>query len=186
MASTIRLTLRSAIRAAIFLFPVVSSAQPAPLATSLPTVLPRIELSENARVTLDGTLDEAVWQQVSPFDGMRVIKPDTLAEASLETRTYIFYNERGLYVGVQNEQSPQTLVARMSSRDQDLERDAFVLAIDPSGSGLYGYLMQINLGDTVNDGTILPERQIALQWDGPWNARTAETEQGWSAEIFIP
>ncbi|MDO8273015.1 MAG: DUF5916 domain-containing protein [Gammaproteobacteria bacterium] len=160
--------------------------QSAQMATALPAALPRIELSEEARVTLDGELNESVWQQVPPFDGMRVTKPDTLAEASLDTRTYIFYNERGLYVGIQNEQAPETLVARMSSRDQDLERDAFVLAIDPSGSGLYGYLMQINLGDTVNDGTILPERQIALQWDGPWNARTAETEQGWSAEIFIP
>ncbi|MDP1931241.1 MAG: DUF5916 domain-containing protein [Gammaproteobacteria bacterium] len=147
--------------------------------------LSRIAQSE-VSIELDGNLTEAIWRQVTPFDDMLVIRPDTLAGTSLNTTVSIFYTERGIYVGVDNQQPPQTRVARMSSRDRDLERDAFVFAIDPSGTGLYGYLMQINLGDTLNDGTILPERQINLQWDGPWNARTAETDQGWSAEIFIP
>lgn len=150
-----------------------------------PPALPYFEQAV-ADITLDGVPDEAIWQQVAPFDGMRVIRPDTLATPSLQTQTRFLYTERGLYVAVHNEQSPETLIARMSSRDQDLERDAFVLGLDPSGSGLYGYLLQINLGDTLNDGTILPERQINQQWDGPWNARTAVSADGWTAEIYVP
>jgi len=126
----------------------VDSNQSAQMATALPAALPRIELSEEARVTLDGELNEAVWQQVPPFDGMRVTKPDTLAEASLDTRTYVFYNERGLYVGVHNEQSPETLVARMSSRDQDLERDAFVLDPDYAKMVVLRPYQQIELAKT--------------------------------------
>ena len=38
----------------------------------------------------------------------------------------------------------------------------------------------------MTDGTILPERQFNLQWDGTWNGRTSELENGWSAEIYIP
>jgi hypothetical protein len=168
--------------AALFLTPVTLLAQNA---EAPPAELPRFEHA-TAGITLDGVPDEAVWQQVAPFDGMRVIRPDTLATPALQTLTRFFYTERGLYVAVHNQQAPDTLIARMSSRDQDLERDAFVLGLDPSGSGLYGYLLQINLGDTLNDGTILPERQINLQWDGPWNARTAATADGWTAEIFVP
>ncbi len=64
-----------------------------------------------SRIRLDGVLDEAVWQTVPVIDGMKVIQPDTLEDAPLETHTRIFYNERGLYVGVKNFQDPSTLIA---------------------------------------------------------------------------
>lgn len=147
--------------------------------------LTRIPQSE-AQITLDGVLDEPAWQRVPIIDDMRVIQPDTLVPASLETHTKIFYNSRGLYVGVMNYQDPETLVARMSSRDSGVQRDGFVLSVDPSGDGLYGYFLRINLGGTFSDGTILPERQINRQWDGPWDAVTREVEDGWVAEYFIP
>lgn len=147
--------------------------------------LTRIPQSE-AQITLDGVLDEAVWQRVPIIDNMRVIQPDTLEAASLETHTRIFYNSRGMYVGVMNYQDPATLVSRMSSRDSGVQRDGFVISIDPSGQGLYGYFLRINLGGTLSDGTILPERQINRQWDGPWNAIARETDEGWVAEMYIP
>ena len=147
--------------------------------------LTRIPQNE-AQITLDGVLDEPAWQRVPIIDDMRVIQPDTLVPASLETHTKIFYNSRGLYVGVMNYQDPDTLVARMSSRDSGVQRDGFVLSVDPSGEGLYGYFLRINLGGTFSDGTILPERQINRQWDGPWDAVTREVEDGWVAEYFIP
>jgi len=141
---------------------------------------------DEAQIRLDGDLDEAVWQSIPAIDGMRVVIPDTLAEASLSTETRIFYTERGIYVGVMNHQDPQTLVARMTSRDTRLERDGFVINIDPSGQGLYGYMMRINLGGSKTDATILPERQLNLQWDGSWDAETQAVEGGWTAEYFIP
>ena len=74
----------------------------------------------------------------------------------------------------------------MTSRDTRLDRDAFTVSLDPSGQGLYGYFIRLNLGESMTDGTILPERQFNLQWDGTWNGRTSELENGWSAEIYIP
>lgn len=153
-------------------------------ATAIPT-LTRIPDTE-ARIKLDGVLDEAVWERVPVIDGMKVIQPDTLEEAPLETHTRIFYNSKGIYVGVMNFQDPETLIARMSSRDAGVQRDGYVISIDPSGEGLYGYFLRINLPGTFSDGTILPERQINRQWDGPWDAVTRETEDGWLAEIYIP
>ncbi|MDO9476448.1 MAG: hypothetical protein Q7L07_07025, partial [Pseudohongiella sp.] len=139
-----------------------------------------------ADITLDGRLDEAVWQQVPVIDGMRVILPDTLAEASLRTDTKIFYTERGIYVGVMNHQDTESLVARMTPRDTRLERDGVVISIDASGDGLYGYMMRVNLGGSKTDGTILPERSMNMQWDGSWDAETSVVDGGWVAEFFIP
>ena len=135
---------------------------------------------------LDGKLDEAIWQQVPYFDGMRVITPDTLAEASYETHTRIFYTERGIYVGVMNYQPEGSIVARMTSRDTQIVRDGFVFMIDPSGEGLYGYGMRVNVGGSMNDITILPERQYNTQWDGAWDGKASVVEGGWIAEMFIP
>ena len=146
---------------------------PQVFAQAASSTLPLTRIAQNeARITLDGVLDEAVWQRVPVIDAMKVIQPDTLADASLSTQTPIFYNARGMYVGVMNYQDPETLVARMSSRDAGVQRDGFIISVDPSGEGLYGYFLRINLGGTFSDGTILPERQINRQWDGPWNAVT--------------
>ncbi|MDH7943333.1 DUF5916 domain-containing protein [Pseudohongiella sp. SYSU M77423] len=165
----------------------VLASQLAASQVSAQDVIPRLtRIDVQANIELDGRLDEAVWQQIPAFDGMRVVTPDTLAESSLRTETRIFYTERGIYVGVMNHQDTDTLVARMTPRDTRLERDGVVISIDASGDGLYGYMMRVNLGDSKTDGTILAERQFNMQWDGPWEAYTSVVEGGWVAEYFIP
>ena len=117
---------------------------------------------------------------------MKVIDPDTLADTPYETHVRFFYTERGIYLSAMNFQPQETLMARMTSRDVRLERDGFVVAIDASGEGLYGFYLRINLGNSLTDATILPERTFNFQWDGPWLARTQALENGWSAEYYIP
>lgn len=137
-------------------------------------------------ITIDGHLDEAVWQQIEPRDGMVVTEPDTLVDGDYRTLRRLFYTDKGLYVGVWAEQPPDTLVARLSSRDKFIARDDFSFTLDPSGQGLYGYWFGLNLGDSIEDGTVLPERQFGNQWDGPWRRATATHDKGWSGEIFLP
>ncbi len=139
-----------------------------------------------ANIQLDGFLDEPVWDQIPAFDGMRVINPDTLAETPYDTDIKLFYTEQGIYVGVMNHQPAETLVARMTPRDTRLDRDGFIVGIDASGEGLYGFFLRINLGDSMTDASLLPERQMNLQWDGSWNGRTQALDDGWSVEYYIP
>jgi hypothetical protein len=150
--------------------------------------LPQITRVDEAKadISLDGFLDEAVWQDLPVIDGMKVIDPDTLEDAPYETHIRFFYTERGMYIGAKNFQPAETLIARMTSRDVRLARDGFVVGLDPSGTGLYGYFLRMNLGNSITDGTILPERQFNMQWNGSWDARTQELEDGWSVEYFVP
>jgi len=147
--------------------------------------LTRVE-EGSANITLDGFVDEAVWEDIPVVDGMKVINPDTLADAPYETHVRMFYTERGIYISAINHQPAGTLVARMTSRDVQLDRDGFVVGIDASGDGLYGYFLRINLGDSMTDASLLPERTMNMQWDGSWNGRTQALEAGWSVEYFIP
>ena len=137
-------------------------------------------------IVLDGVLDEAVWAETPGYDGMRVIQPDTLVEPRYRTVVRYLYTERGLYVGAWMEQPPETLLARLSSRDEHINRDNFGITLDTSGEGLYGFWFTINLGGTVMDGKVEPEREFTVEWDGPWESATAELSDGWSAEVFLP
>ena len=45
---------------------------------------------------------------------------------------------------------------------------------------------QINAAGARVDGLIDNPESASLDWDGIWDARTAKTADGWSAEIVIP
>ena len=137
-------------------------------------------------IAIDGKLDEAIWQEVASYDNMVVVEPETLGPTRFRTMAQFLYTDRGLYIGVWNEQPRDTLIARLSSRDEDISRDAWGITLDTSGEGLYGYWFTVNLGGSVMDGKILPERNYSREWDGPWDSATAELDDGWSAELFLP
>lgn len=140
-----------------------------------------------ADLQVDGRLDEAIWQELPGADGFSVIDPDTLAKPPYRTLVKGFYTRRGLYVAIDMEQPKETLIRRLSSRDsRSINRDNVGITLDTSGAGRYGYWMNVALGGSQSDGTLLPERQFSSDWDGAWYSGTAVTDAGWSAEFFLP
>lgn len=138
-------------------------------------------------VKVDGKLDEPVWQQLPAYADFVVVDPDTLAKPIHQTRVRLFYDDSALYVGVDMDQPQDTLVARLSGRDaRRLNRDGVSLTLDTSGEGRYGYWFGVNLGGSLTDGTVLPERQFSSDWDGAWWGESEVTGTGWSAEFRIP
>ena len=151
-----------------------------------PLEIPHIAHAD-ADIRVDGRLDEAAWQSVPAYSGFVVIDPATLAIPEYETRLKFLYTERGLYFAAQAEQPPETLLARLSSRDaRNINRDSISITLDTSGEGRYGYWFSVNLGGSLSDGTVLPERRFSNRWDGPWQGASAETDSGWVAEFFLP
>lgn len=139
-----------------------------------------------ADIKIDGRLEEAVWSTLTGFDGMKVVYPDTLETTRYATISKFFYTEKGIYVGVWCEIPRSLQVARLSARDGYGKRDSVGIGIDSSGNGLYGYYFSVSLGGSISDATILPERELTREWDGPWYAKTSAEEEGWFAEIFLP
>ncbi|MDG2278483.1 MAG: hypothetical protein P8L31_11035 [Pseudomonadales bacterium] len=135
---------------------------------------------------LDGRLEEEFWQQLPSYDNLLVTDPDTMGPTRHATTQRFFYTDKGLYIGVHMAQPPETLLPRLSSRDEFLNRDSWQITLDTSGDGLYGYWFAVNLGGSVQDGKVAAERQFSSEWDGPWTSATAELADGWSAELFLP
>ncbi len=141
---------------------------------------------KSGQITLDGKLDESAWADTPVFDKLYILDPDTLGEPRYRTEVKIFYTDEGLYVGTKNEQPVDTLLPRLSSRDKYINRDGVAFTLDTSGEGLYGLWFEINLGGSLVDGVVLPEKQYSTEWDGPWRGESAVTENGYSTEMFLP
>ena len=141
-----------------------------------------------AEIKIDGRLDESIWSNLPNVGNFVVLEPDTLADVPHATNIKLAYTDKGLYVGADLKQPKETLIRRLSGRDVffGLNRDSINLTLDTSGEGLYGFWFGINLGDSLMDGTILPEYRYSNEWDGPWRGASTETDTGWSAEFFIP
>jgi hypothetical protein len=137
-------------------------------------------------VVIDGRVEEAVWHDLDYFDNMRVAVPSTGLAGEYPTEFRMFATERGLYVGAIMYQPPETLVRRLSKRDESVDRDGFTFTIDVSGEALVGYWFSLSLGDGLMDGKVLPERNYQIDWDGPWIGKTHVRDDGWSGEMFLP
>lgn len=151
-----------------------------------PVSLSRLPHSDNP-IKIDGQLDEPVWHSLPVISDFHVTEPDTGADADLPTEVRVFYTEKGIYISFDLVQPQEQLVRWISSRDQvQLNRDHVGMMLDTSGEGLYGYWFMIALGDSVADGTVIPERRTSPNWDGVWYGRSAVTAKGWSAEFYLP
>ena len=155
-----------------------------PIRTNLETLDGEfIELAEidGKNIQIDGHLNEAVWKELPFYDEFVVIEPDSLKKPIYSTRVKIFYDSSGIYFGIDMDQPKKTLVRRLSGRDAGLvNRDSINITLDTSGTGRYGYWFGLNLGDSLSDGTLLPEKRFSSEWDGVWRGSTQRTENGWS------
>ena len=141
---------------------------------------------DDPNIVIDGRVDEPAWGQAPAYDNMRVMEPETLAEPTYTTASRFIYTADGLYVSAVMSQPPGTLVTRLSSRDQYINRDSYGITLDTSGEGLYGYWFTVALGGSLADGKVAAERSFSREWDGPWRGASAVTDDGWSVEMYLP
>jgi len=143
--------------------------------------------ADDTDMKIDGKLDEPIWAGLPALTEFYVLEPDTLEPGKHETSVRLFYTSRGIYVGFDARQPPETLLKRLTGRDSyQVSRDECSITLDTSGSGRYGYWFNVGLGDSLGDGTLLPERQYSSTWDGAWRGASATSDVGWTAEMFIP
>lgn len=136
-----------------------------PEPTEAPIHIPHVDHDE-AAVKLDGRLDEAVWRRTAAYDHMMITGPDKGQPAVYRTHTFMFYTERGLYVGAWNEQPPGTFVGRLSGRDVPDVADNHQIVVDSSGSRLESNRYVITGPTHLEEGAPEPDR-------APWASASA-------------
>ncbi len=140
-------------------------------------------------LTVDGVLDDPVYDQAPAADGFVQQEPDEGAPASESTRVWVFYDADSLYIAAELEElHPGRLMAREMRRDHRSIgwNDSFQVILDTFYDRRNGFLFHTNALGALYDAQVTDERNTNSDWNTVWWVETATGERGWTAEIRIP
>jgi hypothetical protein len=137
-------------------------------------------------IKIDGVLEEEVWKdegfkdfiQTDPIDG---------AEPSEKTSVWVAYDDESLYVAAYlYDSDPESIQGRMGRRDDLVDSDWFIFAVDPYFDRRTGYQFAVNPSGSIVDWTLYNDVNNDTTWNGVWDWASHLNGNGWSVEIKIP
>jgi Domain of unknown function (DUF5916) len=138
-------------------------------------------------IEVDGKLDEPVWSNENGFDNFIQRDPHEGAPASERTIIKLAYDERYLYLGaIMYDSAPDSIMARLTRRDEEVDADNIVLCLDPYNDKRSGYYFGLNAAGTQLDGVLYNDSWDDNSWDGVWEGKVYRNGEGWTAEMRIP
>ncbi len=141
----------------------------------------------NEEPVIDGVIEE-VWQTASTFKSFKQIKPDILAEGSVKTEAYFFYDQENIYMAMKAYQKKNTIRSNKGRKDSEIvgAGDWVMFSIDPFENGKTAFYFIINSENAVMDGTKDEYGNENTSWDASFKTETAIADDYWSVEIQIP
>jgi hypothetical protein len=193
--------LRSILWAVFALWSSSVSAQSVEILEPPPPVAPEVfARDERGRVTLratrltsplslDGSLDEAIYKEVQAIDHFVQQEPDEGASATEKTLVWLFFDDDNFYVSVRSfDTQPDRLVANELRRDNFniYNNDNITISIDPLYTRRSGVFFQTNALSAQRDQEVQDERSNNNDWNTIWRTRSRILADGWSMEFAIP
>ena len=157
-------------------------------ATERPTVTAHLT---DTPITVDGILDEPIWQTVQPITEFVQRLPKDGGTPSEESEMRILYDNNHLYFGFTFfDSEPEKVRATILNRGGWLHRDdKLEIALDTYLDRRNAYLFELNPLGTQDDALITDENrpsQVEWAWDGVYISEGRVTDFGWVLEVAIP
>ncbi len=166
-------------------------------AGSIDVRAPRLD----AKVTVDGKLDEPEWSQAALLTGFSQFSPLDGIPAADSTEVFVWYSPDAVYFGIRAFEAHGAVHATLADRDKigsddyvqillstfDDGRQATVLAVNPYGVQSDGALVET--GSTSGNGfnTAMVQREAAdLSPDYVFESKGRLTDYGYEVEVRVP
>ena len=138
-------------------------------------------------IIIDGLLTEEIWRHEFPVTIFIQREPDEGKEPSQKSEVRLVYDDNYLYVGANLfDTSPDSIIARLSRRDVEINTDNFLVCIDSYNDKRSGVYFGVSAAGTLIDGTIYNDSWTDASWDGVWEGKANIDEHGWTVEMRIP
>ncbi|HET7458749.1 MAG TPA: DUF5916 domain-containing protein [Gemmatimonadaceae bacterium] len=140
-------------------------------------------------VRVDGRLDEPVWQSADSIADLTQVVPAERGVPSARTVVRVLVAGDAIVIGVRaDDAEPSRLVSYARQRDAKLDaEDHVTIVLDTYLDGRSGYVFAVNPNGARYDALVATAGgDENANWDAVWEAATARTPTGWSAEIRIP
>jgi hypothetical protein len=161
-----------------------------PLAALLLALAPSAPAAHATRTAqapqIDGRLGDAAWKTAPPITDFVQHYPKGDAATSERTTLRILYDDEALYFAFDCEQVRSPIIERLTRRDRDVETEWASVRIDPKNEGKVALTFSVSVAGVLADALITEPANWHMEWDEIWEARTARSATGWTAELRIP
>ena len=143
----------------------------------------------DAPVTIDGELDETVWQTALPATGFVQSDPREGDPATETTEVRVAFDADYLYIGAHcRDADPHGIVINEIRKDfSGVEQDTFEVLLDTFADRRNGFVFATNARGAKADTQIANEgRDVNTNWDAVWWVAARVVDDGWTAEFRIP
>jgi hypothetical protein len=159
--------------------------------------IPRIE----ADVTVDGNLNEPVWQQAALLTGFSEFSPHDGIAAADSTHVLVWYSPTAMYFGIRAYEPHGAVHATLADRDKIASDDNVQILIGTFHDHRQAYVFGVNPLGVQMDGTIVEQGQVLtggwtptlsgrvapdLSQDFVFSSKGRLTDYGYEIEIRIP
>jgi|APTNR8051073442_1049403.scaffolds.fasta_scaffold00268_15 hypothetical protein len=147
------------------------------------------------RITVNGELDEEIWQSAAVAAGFIQAFPIPGAPPTYETEVRVLYDDNAIYIGATlYDAHPDSILRELTQRDQIGNTDWFGVFIDTYRDGNNGLMFIVTASGIQFDAKITPNNSDNwnvvpgedVNWDAVWDAEARITDKGWVAEMRIP
>ena len=146
-------------------------------------------LKINEEITINGLLDEPVWNNAKAISDFTQFEPVYGQPASFQTEIKVLYDNQMIYFGIQcTDPDPTKISTKVTKRDGEVwEDDAIALVIDTFDDDNNAYFFIVNaLGTQQDERWADNGRTRDTKFDVKWISAGAKNGEGWTAEIAIP
>ncbi len=153
-------------------------------------------------ITVDGALDEPVWQDAALLTGFSQFTPVDGIAAADSTEVYIWYSTAAIHIGVRAFDDPGTVRATLSQRDRISSDDNIQFFLSTFNDGRQATFLAVNPLGVQADGAVNESgrgtgcgyfscatrtREVPdLSQDFVWESAGRLTETGYELEVRIP
>ena len=137
--------------------------------------------------TINGILDEEIWNLGEWKDEFFQNEPYNGAPASQRTEFKILFDDNNLYVGIKNyDTSPDSIMNRLSRRDE-VDGDLTGIMIDSFHDLRTAFFFGVSSAGVKYDVMFSEDGQNEDEsWNPNWWVKTSLNKEGWVAEMKIP
>lgn len=138
-------------------------------------------------ISIDGKLDEPVWQNATWQDDFTQYEPSEGKKPSQKTEFAILLDENHLYIGFKCwDSSPDSIVQRLTRRDE-MDGDFVAVQFDSYFDKRTAFSFMANAAGIKNDFIISNDGENEDNtWDPIWMVKTSRDNKGWYSEMKIP
>lgn len=137
------------------------------------------------RIVVDGVLDEPSWATAAIGAEFVQNEPRPNEPSNYRSEVRVLFSDHAIHVGAVLHDKPDSVMLRLSGRDQIGITDWFGIVLDPYESGRNGFEFVVTAAGVQFDAIVANEEEDE-NWHAVWHSATKMTQQGWVAEMSIP